>query len=81
MNNDSPSRKSYSAKFEKEVLKYFDLSGNNMFDTAAFLRIAQCMVCKWNKIRGAILSVDSDCRRIGNGRWPQYPDIELAVYE
>ena len=81
MNNDSPSRKSYSAKFKREVLKYFDLSGNNMADTATFFRIAPNMVCKWNKMSGAILSFESDCRRIGNGRSPQFPDLELAVYE
>ena len=45
MNNDSPSLKSFSAKFKREVLKYFDLSGNNMAETAAFFRIAPCMVC------------------------------------
>ena len=75
MNNDSPSRKSFSAKFKREVFKYFDLSGNNMADTAAFFRIAPSRVCKWNKMRGAILSVYSDCRRIGNGRSPQFPDL------
>ena len=44
MNIDSPSRKSYSAKFKKEVLKYYDLSGNNMADTAVYFRIDASMV-------------------------------------
>ena len=52
MNSDSPSRKSYSAKFKKEVLQYLDRSGNNMSETATYFRIDPSMVSKWNKMRG-----------------------------
>ena len=62
-------------------MQYLDRSGNNMYETAVYFRIDPSMVSKWNKMRGVLGFVNSDCQRIRSGCPPQLPELEKAVYE